>query len=225
MKPLWFSLSGIEQKYNWRIFIFCPFLLLFHLFIHFQTFSYFFQFLPFQVEEPISSSKPSQLPGSNGHVNSNETVKYWYSAQLCCCFISLENYNFLQEKILPTQYSYIFKFFLIFTPVSSTSSGRNLFLPGSHHSFWFTSLGRNSNKVFIFSTFLAVVSLVWELQLNIYLIMHFKLFSSFFQFLPLRVEETYFFRDGLNRGLIRFLPPGGRNLPTLHTIYKETTTW
>ena len=45
--------------------------------------------------------------------------------------------------------------------------------------------------------------------------MHFKLFSSFFQFLPLQVEETYFFRYGLNRGLIRFLPPGGRNLPTL----------
>ena len=137
MKPLWFSLSGIEQKYNWRIFIFCPFLLLFHLFIHFQTFSYFFQFLPFQVEEPISSSKPSQFPGSNEHVNSNETVKYWYSAQLCCCFISLENYNFLQEKILPTRYSYIFKLFLICTPFSSTSSGRNLFLLGSHHSFWF----------------------------------------------------------------------------------------
>ena len=47
--------------------------------------------------------------------------------------------------------------------------------------------------------------------------MPFKLFSSFFQFLPLQVEETYFFRDGLNRGLIRFLPPGGRNLPTLLT--------
>ena len=77
------------------------------------------------------------VSGSNEHVNSNETVKYWYSAQLCCCFISLENYNFLQEKILPTRYSYIFKLFLIFTPVSSTSSGRNLFLPGSHHSFWF----------------------------------------------------------------------------------------
>ena len=115
MKPLWFSLSGIEQKYNWRIFIFCPFFLLFHLFIHFQTFSYFFPFLPFQVEEPISSSKPSQFPGSNGHVNSNETVKYWYSAQLCCCFISLENYNFLQEKILPTRYSCIFSLF--YTPV------------------------------------------------------------------------------------------------------------
>ena len=42
--------------------------------------------------------------------------------------------------------------------------------------------------------------------------------SSFFQFLPLQVEETYFFRDGLNQGLIRFLPPGGRNLPTLHVM-------
>ena len=48
--------------------------------------------------------------------------------------------------------------------------------------------------------------------------MHFKPFSSFFQFLPLQVEETYFFRDGLNQGLIRFLPPGGSNLPTLHAI-------
>ena len=102
-----------------------------------HPFSNFFIFFPFQVEEPISSSKPSQFPGSNEHVNSNETIKYWYSAQLCCCFISLENYNFLQEKILPTWYSYIFKLFLIFTPVSSTSSGRNLFLLGSHHSFWF----------------------------------------------------------------------------------------
>ena len=102
-----------KQKYNWRIFIFCPFLLLFHLFIHFQTFSSFFRF---RWKKPISSSKPSQFPGSNEHVNSNETVIYWYSAQLCCCFISLENYNFLQEKILPTRYSYIFKLFLIFTP-------------------------------------------------------------------------------------------------------------
>ena len=113
MKPLWFSLSGIE---------------LFHIFS---------SFFHFRWMKPISSSKPSQFPGSNEHVNSNVTVKYWYSAQFCCCFISLENYNFLQEKILPTRYSYIFKLFLIFTPVSFSSSGRNLFLPGSHNSFWF----------------------------------------------------------------------------------------
>ena len=52
--------------------------------------------------------------------------------------------------------------------------------------------------------------------------MHFKPFSSFFQFLPLQVEETYFFRDGLNQGLIRFLPPGGRNLPTLGEINERS---
>ena len=106
-----------------------------------HPFSNFFNLYPsffhFKWKKPFSSSKPSQFPGSNEHVNSNATVKYWYSSQLCCCFISLENYNFLQEKILPIWYSYIFKLFLIFTPVSSTSSGRNLFLPGSHHSFWF----------------------------------------------------------------------------------------
>ena len=47
-----------KQKYNWKMFIFCPFLLLFHLFIHFQTFSYFFQFLPFQVGETWVSIIP-----------------------------------------------------------------------------------------------------------------------------------------------------------------------
>ena len=133
-----------KQKYNWKIFIFCPFLLLFHLFIYFQTFSYFFQFLSFQVEEtysyfssffrftwkkPISSSKPSQFPGSNEHVNSNATVKYWYSAQLCCCFI--------RELQLLARENITYPVFIHFQTVSSTSSGRNLFLPGSHHSFWF----------------------------------------------------------------------------------------
>ena len=54
---------------------------------------------------------------------------------------------------------------------------------------------------------------------NIYLIMHFKLFSNFFS----SVSSTsggrnYFYRDGLNLGLIRSLPPGGRNLPTLPLV-------
>ena len=154
-----------KQKYNWKIFIFCPFLLLFHLFIYFQTFSYFFQFLSFQhvqVEEtysyfssffrfrwkkPISSSKPSQFPGSNEHVNSNATVKYWYSAQLCCCFISLDNYYFLQEKILPTRYSSIFKQFLPLQVEETYFFQEAITVSG------FTSLGRNSNKIFILSTF------------------------------------------------------------------------
>ena len=140
MKPLWFSLSGIElvnknttEKYSYSAPSYCCFT---YSSIFFKLFHNFFSFFCFRWKKPISSSKPSQFRGSNEHVNSNATVKYWYSAQLCCCFISLENYNVLQKKILPTQYSSIFKLFLIFTPVSSTSSGRNLFLPGSHHSFW-----------------------------------------------------------------------------------------
>ena len=135
-----------EQKYNWKVFIFCPFLLLFYLF------------------------NPS-----------------------------------------------IFQFFILF-PVSSTSGGRNLFLPGSYCSFWFHFPWKeqvNSNKVFIFSTFCrCFISfenysfLQGKILLN-------HLFQPFFQFLPLQVEQNYFFRDSLNQDLIRFLPPGGRNLPTL----------
>ena len=82
------------QKYNWKEFVFCPFLWLFYLFIHFQSFSYFSSFFRFRWKKPISSRNPSQFPSSN------TTVKYWYSAHFCCCFISLENYNFLQGKIL-----------------------------------------------------------------------------------------------------------------------------
>ena len=140
MKPLWFSLSGIElvnknttEKYSYFAHFYCCFTYS-SIFKLFHIFSSFFHF---RWKKPISSSKPSQFPGSNEHENSNATVKYWYSAQLCCCFIGLENYNFLQEKILPTRYSSIFKLFLIFTPVSSTSSGRHLFLPERHQSFWF----------------------------------------------------------------------------------------
>ena len=139
MKQLWFPLSGIElvnknttEKYLYSAHFYCCF----NYSSIFKLFHIFSSFFHFRWKKPNSSSKPSQFPGSNEHVNSNATVKYWYSAQFCC-FISLENYNFLQEKILSTMYSSIFKLFLIFTPVSSTSSGRNLFLPGSHHSFWF----------------------------------------------------------------------------------------
>ena len=157
MKPLWFSLSGIElvnkntsEKYLYSAHFYCCFtyssiVKLFHIF------SSFFRF---RWKKPISSSKPSQFPGSNEHVNSNATVQYWYSAQLCCCFISLENYNFLQEKILPTRYSSIFKQFL---PLQVEET---YFFQEAITVFGFTSLGRNNNKVFIFSTFLAVVSLV-----------------------------------------------------------------
>ena len=163
MKPLWFSLSGIElvnknttEKYLYSAHFYCCFTYS-SIFKPFHIFSNFFRF---RWKKPISSSKPSQFPGGNEHVNSNATVKYWCSAQLCCCFIGLENYNFLQEKILPIRYSSIFKLFLIFTPVSSTSSGRNYFFQEAITVYGFTSLGRNNNKIFIFNTFLAVVSLV-----------------------------------------------------------------
>ena len=66
----------------------------------FKLFHIFSSFFRFRWKKPISSRKPSQFPSSNEHVNSNAIVKCWYSVHFCCCFISLENYNFLQGKIL-----------------------------------------------------------------------------------------------------------------------------
>ena len=110
MKPLWSSIPGFElvnknttEKYLCSAHFYCCFTI-------FKLFHIFSSFFRFSWKKPISSSKPSQFSGSNEHVNSNATVKYWYSAQFCCCFISLENYN-LQEKILSTRYSSIFKLF------------------------------------------------------------------------------------------------------------------
>ena len=71
------------------MFVFCPFLRLFYLFIHFQTFSYFSSFFRFRWKKPISSRKPSQFPSSNEHVNSNTIVKYWYSVHFCCCWCAI----------------------------------------------------------------------------------------------------------------------------------------
>ena len=118
-------------------------------------------------------------------------------------------------------YSPISILFKNFIPVSSTSRGRNLFLPGSYCSFrfhfpWKEHVNSNTIVKYLYSTQFAVVSLVLRITASCkgkYLLNH--AFQLFFQFLPVQVEETYFFRDGLNRGLIRFLPPGGRNLPTL----------
>ena len=79
----------------------------------FKLFHIFSSFFRFRWMKPISSRKPSQFPSSNEHVNSNTTVKYWYSAHFCCCFISLENYNFLHGKIL---HIYPFQTFWNFYP-------------------------------------------------------------------------------------------------------------
>ena len=113
MKPMWSSLPGFEfvnkntaENYLCSAHFYCCFTYS----SIFRLFHIFSSFFCFSCKKPISSSKPSQFPGSDEHVNSNATVKYWYSAQFCCCFISLENYN-LQEKILPTRYSSISKLF------------------------------------------------------------------------------------------------------------------
>ena len=100
-----------KQKYNWKVFIFCPISWYFTYSSIFKLFHIFSGFFHFKRKKPISSRKPWQFPGSNEHVNSNTTVKYWYSAPFCCCLISLENYNFLQGKIT---YSTIFKLFNLY---------------------------------------------------------------------------------------------------------------
>ena len=67
---------------------------------------------------------------------------------------------------------------------------------------------------------------------NNHLFIHFQTFSHFFSvFFSLQLENTYFFRHGLNHGLIWIFLPGGRNLPTLaqttHTFtrYKYRNDW
>ena len=105
-----------KQKYNWKYLYSAHSNCCFTYSSIFKLFHIFSSFFRFRWKKPISSSKPSQFPGSNEHVNSNATVKYWYSAQLCCCFISLENYNFLQDKILPTRYSSNIKRFFNLCP-------------------------------------------------------------------------------------------------------------
>ena len=77
----------------------------------FKVFHIFSSFFRFRWKKPISSRKPSQFSSSNEHVNSNTIVKYWYLAHFCCCFINLENYNFLQGKLLHIYPFQTFKFF------------------------------------------------------------------------------------------------------------------
>ena len=84
-----------KQKYKWKIFIFCPFSWYFTYSSICNLFRIFSSFFHFKRKKTISSRKPWQFPCSNEHINSNTTVKYWYSAYFCCCLISLENYNFI----------------------------------------------------------------------------------------------------------------------------------
>ena len=182
-----------------------PIFLIFYLSIHFQTFSYFFQFFHLKQKKPISAREPWQFPSSNEHVNSNTTVMYWYSAPFCCCLISLENYNFLQGKILPIHpFSHFFNLYPTFfhfkwkKPISSRKPSQFLVsLP-----IWKEYV--NSTKVFIFSTFLAVVSLVFRITASCkgkYLLNH--TFQTFFQFCP--VSST---SGGRNLFLLGQFKPG-----------------
>ena len=225
MKPLWFSLSGIElskQKYNGKSIYILPICTVVLPIDPFSNFFIFFQFLQLQAEETYFIQDAITVSWQKWLVNINTTVKYWYSAHICCCFFSFENYSFLQRKIL--QFYPIFKR-LIFSPsffhfkwkkpISSRKPSQFLVLLLLEG----TCKQQYNCKVFIFSTFCCCF-ISFEnynfLQGKIFTLSCISHFSSFFQFLPLQVEETYFFRDGLNRGSIRFLPPGGRNLPTLH---------
>ena len=162
IKPLWFSLSGIElvnknatEKYLYSAHFYCCFTYS-SIFKLFHIFSSFFRF---RWKKPISSSKPSPFPGNNEHVNSNATVKYWYSAQLCCCFISLENYNFLQEKILPTRYSSIFKLFL------------NLY-PSFFHFKWKKPISSRKPALFLVSLLLEGIATKYLYSAHFWLLFH-----------------------------------------------------
>ena len=142
---------------------------------------------------------PSQFPGSNELVNSNATAKYCIQHIFAVVSLVLRITTSCKEKYYLFTISILFKFFI---PVSSTSRGRNLFLPGSYWSIWFhfpwkEHVNSNTIVMYLYSTQFAVVSLVLRITASCkgkYLLnLAFQLFSSFFQFLPLQVEETYFF--------------------------------
>ena len=101
-----FTLRGrtCKQTYKWKVFILCPFILLFYLFMHFQTFSYFSSFFHIRRKKPISSRTPSQFPGSNELVNSNTIVKYWYSAHICCSLVLRITTSYQEKYYLFTHF-------------------------------------------------------------------------------------------------------------------------
>ena len=67
-----------KQKYNWKVFILCPFSWYFTYSSIFKLFHIFSSFFHFKRKKPTSSRKPWRFFGSNKHVNSNTTIKYWY---------------------------------------------------------------------------------------------------------------------------------------------------
>ena len=142
----------------------------------------------FKWKKPISSRLPSQFLDSNELVNSNATAKYCIQHIFAVVSLVLRITTSCKENITGSPISILFKNLI---PVSSTSRGRNLFLPGSYCSFWFHFPWKehvNSNTIvkYLYSTQFAVVSLVLRITASCkgkYLLNHaFQLFSSFFHF-------------------------------------------
>ena len=103
---------------------------MYYLFTHFQTFSKFLsQFLPLQVEETYFFQEAIAVScfTLKEHVNSNAIVKYLYSAHFAVVSLVLRITASCKGKYL---LNHGFQPFFQFFPVSSTSGGRNLFLPG-----------------------------------------------------------------------------------------------
>ena len=107
-------------------------------------------------------------------------------------------------------------FLIFFIPVSSASSGRNLFLPGSYCSFFFyfeENVNSNTIVEYLYSAHFAVVSLVLRITASCkgkYLLNHG--FQPFFQFFP--VSST-------SGGRNLFLP--GRFKPGFNPV--SSTRW
>ena len=103
---------------------------MYYLFTHFQTFSKFLsQFLPLQVEETYFFQEAIAVScfTLKEHVNSNAIVEYLYSAHFAVVSLVLRITASCKGKYL---LNHGFQPFFQFFPVSSTSGGRNLFLPG-----------------------------------------------------------------------------------------------
>ena len=117
-----------------------------------KHFRYFFQFLQIQVEETYFSMKSLWICDFELiYKNTTEKNLYsahfygcfygWHSAHFCCCFISLENYNFLQGKILHVYpFQTFWKFLSQFLPLQVE---KNYFFQGAITVSGFTSHGRN----------------------------------------------------------------------------------
>ena len=193
VKSLWFSLSGIEpvhrnttEKYLYS----AHFIVVLPIHPISNFFYILSSFFHFRRKKPICSRTPSQFPSNNELVNSNIAVKYWYSAHICCCLFSFENYNFLQRKILPIHpFSNFLKMFTQFLTLQVEETYFFQEVIAVSGITWKEHVNSNTIIEYSYSAHFAVVSLVLRITAsckgNIYLIMHltfFPVFSGFFHF-------------------------------------------